>query len=238
MKARYLLALAALGSVATSANAANLITNGSFETGDFAGWTVVGGTGGTDTAPVVIPYNSNAGYPGGAFGEPIPPSNVASLSPDPVGNYTAYFSSDTANPHSLTQTVNLMGGVTYDIGFDYYAPLNGFNNPNDATLQFLINGAPVGSTLTVGSGTGINPQTWYNFNTQFVSGPGGPQDYTFEFRGLGVTAADFAIDRGYASAAVPEPGTWLLLLLGFGLVGGAMRATRKRETGPRVRYAF
>jgi len=35
--------------------------------------------------------------------------------------------------------------------------------------------------------------------------------------------------------AVPEPATWALLLLGFGLVGGAMR--RRANTAPQVSYA-
>jgi len=38
-----------------------------------------------------------------------------------------------------------------------------------------------------------------------------------------------------ATPAVPEPATWAMMLLGFGLVGGAMRAKRKRH--PNVSYA-
>jgi hypothetical protein len=218
----------ALAVSSPAAAVTNLVTNGSFETGDFTGWDVVGGSGGTDTAPVVIPYNSNAGYDGGAFGEPIPPSDIVGGSPDAAGNYTAYFSSDTANPHSLTQLVNLVAGWTYDIGFDYYAPANGISNPNDATLQFLVNGVQVGSTLTAGSASGTPGQTWFNFNTQFVAGASGAQPYTFEFRGLGVTAADFAVDRVYATAAVPEPAVWALMIFGFGAIGGVLRTSRRR----------
>jgi hypothetical protein len=36
-------------------------------------------------------------------------------------------------------------------------------------------------------------------------------------------------------AAVPEPATWALLILGFGLVGGALR---RKERQTRVRYNF
>lgn len=32
-----------------------------------------------------------------------------------------------------------------------------------------------------------------------------------------------------SAAAVPEPSTWALMLLGFGFVGGAMRSARRRE---------
>ena len=35
--------------------------------------------------------------------------------------------------------------------------------------------------------------------------------------------------------AVPEPGTWMMMLLGFGIVGGMMR--RRKDAEPRVRYA-
>lgn len=37
------------------------------------------------------------------------------------------------------------------------------------------------------------------------------------------------------AAAVPEPATWALMLLGFGVIGGAMRSRRK---DPRVRVSF
>ena len=57
-----------------------------------------------------------------------------------------------------------------------------------------------------------------------------------QFKGLGVTAADFAIDRVYVTAAVPEPSTWALMLLGFGAVGGAMRMKR-RKTNTALSYA-
>jgi hypothetical protein len=37
-----------------------------------------------------------------------------------------------------------------------------------------------------------------------------------------------------AAAVVPEPGTWALMLLGFGMVGGAIRY---RRGATRLRYA-
>ena len=78
----------AFASPATAA--VNLLANGSFETGDFTGWSYAGVTP-LGAPAVVIPYNSPAGYPNGAFGEPIPPDNSASPSPDPVGDNAAYF---------------------------------------------------------------------------------------------------------------------------------------------------
>ena len=209
--------------VAAPAAAQNLVTNGSFESG-FTGWTL--GNVGGGAAPVVITYNNTNGYPTGAFGEPILTNMVMSRSPDAVGGQVAYFSSDTANPDSLSQIVNLVAGQTYNLGFDYYAPQNGISNPNDASLSFLIGGVPAGAVLTAGSFTGTPARTWFNFNTTYVATLTGATNLTFQFRGLGVTAADFAVDRVYALAAVPEPATWGMMIIGFGAIGAAMRRRR------------
>lgn len=59
----------------------------------------------------------------------------------------------------------------------------------------------------------------------------------FSFDGTHPTAAVHQalftdIDRQFAlTAAVPEPGTWAMMLVGFGAVGGALRAGRRRRTG-------
>lgn len=224
-----LASLAALAVIATApASAQNLLTNGSFENpanGGFAGWTLTNLGGGT--APVVINYNNAVGYPTGAFGEAILTNTVASASPDAVGRSVAYFSSDTANPDSLTQMVNLIAGQAYKVGFDYYAPQNGIDNPNDASLSLLMNNIAIpGATVIAGTPSGTPSRTWFNRASSFVATSSGPQALTFQFRGLGVTAADFAIDRVYVTA-VPEPASWAMLIGGFGLVGGALRRRAK-----------
>ena len=211
-------------------SATNLLTNGSFE-GGFTDWTITNVGGGS--APVTFAYGSLDTHPFGAFGEPIGPNVVPSWSPDAVGTQLAYFSSDTANPDSLKQTINLVSGTMYNIGFDYYAPRNGIANPNDASLSFLVNGIPVGSRRA-GSVAGTPAATWINFATSFVAGASGPAVFEFQFKGLGVAAADFAIDRVYVTA-VPEPATWMMMLFGFGLLGHAMR--RRTKLGQRQSFA-
>ena len=72
-----------------------------------------------------------------------------------------------------------------------------------------------------------------------------PEDYTFGFwtrvrvtpgvDGTNNEIADFLQGSGALSArAVPEPSTWLTMLLGFGVVGGVMRSSRLRN---RTRFA-
>lgn len=226
MKLSLVTTAAALALAATPASAAdNLLTNGSFESG-FDGWAINLGPAPQGTAPVVIQYNQASGYPTGAFGEAINTNTVASASPDAVGTRLAYFSSDTANPHTISQLVNLVAGVTYNIGFDYYAPANGISNPFDASLGFTVSGAPVGTTLLAGSASGTPGQTWFNYNSSFVATSTGAQTVAFAFTGRGSTAADFGIDRVFVTAAVPEPGTWAMMLLGFGAIGFSMRRRR------------
>lgn len=62
-----------------------------------------------------------------------------------------------------------------------------------------------------------------------------PQDYGFNIwprTGLGNNnqISDFAPENATLSAAVPEPATWAMMIVGFGAVGSAMRLTRRRKT--------
>ncbi|MCW5759145.1 MAG: PEPxxWA-CTERM sorting domain-containing protein [Phenylobacterium sp.] len=201
--------------------ATNLITNGSFETGDFTGWTYSGVT--PSGAPaVIIPYNSNAGYPGGAYGEPIPPDNSATPSPDPVGDNAAYFVADGAT-ESLSQTVHLLPGL-YTIGFSVYVPLNGFNNAGNATFTGTIAGVNL-ANFTVDTST---PQVWVHYAGVANILTEGDYLSSFTFASAQGAAGDFVVDRAYivAGNAIPEPSAWALMILGFGGVGGALRARR------------
>ena len=232
---KYALTLAAL-TAAFSASAAhatvNLLTNGSFETGNFAGWTVVNSESSSGTgsaAPVVIAYNQASGYPTGAYGELVPTDNAAgNPSPDAAGLYGAYFVSDFANPQSISQTVTLLSGVNYTFGFDVYKPANGDANPNGATFTASLDGSPFAS-FTASS---LPVTTWQTFSgaNSFTPTTTGP--FSFSFTSNGYPAKDFVIDRVYLTAtdsigAVPEPASWAMMLLGFGGIGYSMRRRRK-----------
>jgi hypothetical protein len=220
-------AFAAGLAVAGQASAAvNLLANGSFETGDYTGWSYAGVTpGGFPTA--VISYNTAAAYPNGAFGEAVPPDNSASPSPDPVGDHAAYFVADGAN-EVLSQTVFLDAGL-YTIGFSVYVPFNGFNNPGDASFTGTVAGVNLANFNVDGS----TPGTWVHFAGVANIAVAGNYLTSFTYNSASGPAGDFVVDRAYIVAGdvtggIPEPATWGLMLLGFGGAGSALRASRRR----------
>lgn len=108
--------------------------------------------------------------------------------------------------------------ATGAVGF-YFA--SGFNGGDLIDLTFLNGATTLFSTGTAGGGVysgftffGIDDiGSITGFRLDSAANPGG-------FPSLG--AISFADTAG----AVPEPATWALLILGFGVVGGAMRRRR------------
>lgn len=212
----------ALCAIASPALAGNQLINGSFEDG-FNGWTL-GGVSDDGYPPVVIDYNSTSGYPTGAFGEPIPPDNAISPSTDPVGSHAAYFVADEAHPQTLSQFVNIVAGKTYTFGFDVYVPFNGAQNPNDATFSAVVGGLEFADFAASALPAGI----WLHYQTSAFAFSGGLYTFDFNFTSNGIPAKDFVVDRVFfGTTDVPEAATWAMMLVGFGLVGGAMRGRRK-----------
>lgn len=222
-------AVAAGLAFAGSANAAtNLLTNGSFENG-LTGWTLVTNGVGQGYSPTVVITTDGVGrgYPNGAFGEGVIADNAPGPFAGDGGTKAAYFSSDLGN-ESLTQLVNLTTGW-YEVGFDAYLPANGFNNPNDATFTAKVGTYTWAPVLLKGTATG--PQNWQHYSaTVFVSPDQVGVPTAFSFAANGYPAVDVLIDRVYiTTAAVPEPTTWALMILGFGSVGAMLRNQRRRQ---------
>jgi len=204
----------------------NLLTNGSFESG-LTGWTV-GGTTGSYPVSVIV----TDGVTGSAFGEAVPADNATSNSPDAAGTHGTYFVDDYAH-QILTQSVFLNPG-SYEIGFDGYAPLNGFNNVFDATFSGTI-------ALVLLANYSVHnqnlPKTWINYSGIANVLAAGFYQVSFDFQPGGAPASDVVIDRAYIVSstqtgsldippAVAEPAT--LAVLGIGLVG--LGFVRRRRT--------
>ena len=202
-----------LASLAGSVAQANLITNGSFETGNLTGWTV----GGTQLAypPAVVITNGSTGC---CFGEAVPADNIVGGSDDAAGTYGVYFVDDIAN-QTLSQSLFLAVG-SYEIGFDAYGPQNGFNNYFDASF----NGTIANVQLANYNVHDQSPLVWRHYSGVATIVAAGMYDVTFHYVTTGAPAADVVIDRAYilgtdkpGTTIVPEPMT--LALLAAGLLG-------------------
>ncbi|HEX3367604.1 PEPxxWA-CTERM sorting domain-containing protein [Phenylobacterium sp.] len=241
MKRFVIAAVAAAGfAVAGSANAAvNLITNGSFEAAGTTGhgaitspWSYTGVFGSDTTHPAtVIQYNSNAGYPAGAFNEPIPTAPQINGDPDAPGNFAAYFVADDAT-ETLSQSVHLDVG-TYTIGFSAYVPLNGFDNSGDATFTGTVAGVQLVQFSAKNSGNIIPPQTWETWTGLLNVTTAGDYNTSFIYHSGLAPAADVVIDdvfvvKGDITPGIPEPTSWALMILGFGGAGAALRSRRRQ----------
>ncbi|TAJ68652.1 MAG: PEP-CTERM sorting domain-containing protein [Phenylobacterium sp.] len=197
--------------------------NGSFETGTLD-W-VYSGVG--DDVPghkaTIIDYNSGAGYPTGAFGEPIPFDDSASPSPDAVGSHAAYFVADHST-ETLSQTVSLDVGL-YTIGFSVYVPFNGFNNSGNATFTGTVAGVNL-ANFTV---DGTTPGVWKHYAGVANITVAGDYLTSFTYDSGLAPAGDFVVDRAYivAGNVVPEPSTWALMITGFGGAGAMLRRRRQ-----------
>lgn len=229
-----LAATVALVAMPASAAVTNLLTNGSFESG-LAGWTLTNnelpGTGAS--APVVIDYNQSSNYPTGAYGEIIPTPTSKTVSPDAAGKSGLYFSSDTSrapgNGQMLSQAVKIAANTTYRFGFDYYLPLNGLANPNGAYFTAALNGVTFASFAIDATAGAV----WTNIGRDSGDLPDGEGTLSFTFTSDGFPAEDIVIDRVYLidsstiPGSVPEPATWGMMVLGFGMAGAALRSRRR-----------
>lgn len=242
-------AVLAIGAAASPASAVtNLIKNGSFEaagttgSGAFANWTKsnVPTNNGVDQPASVIAYNSTASYPVSAYGEAVTPDNAASHSPDAVGNFGAYFVGDTSVNESISQ-LTYLGVGNYRVGFSYYLTANGLANAGNASFDGTIIGVPVAMTTI----TGASPSQTWQYATGVASiSLAGYYRTSFVFNSNLNPSKDIVIDRVFAIATtdpatviipptptyVPEPATWGLLVIGFGLVGASSRRRAKAVT--------
>lgn len=203
------------------ASAANLVTNGSFETGTFgqpgSNWTI--GEGVHLYSPSQIQYFPP--HVGTGFGESIPTDNAPSLSEDAAGEHGIYFVDDSAVQTLTSSAFFVPSTGLYDFGFSSYASANGYVNPGDSSYSVQLGAGSLSGTVG-----GLLATTWQAQQGQVQLTVGVPYSFALTFTGGGGFANDLVVDRLYVQSAVPEPASTALLFAGLGAVAFVVRRRR------------
>ena len=117
---------------------------------------------------------------------------------------------------------NTVLGSTYTVTFDFGA-LGAGSEP----LTFTV----AGETFTYNPGAANNP---IGFTTTSFTFTGTGAATSLIVTSGGVDNVDAIIDNISIAGAVPEPGVWAMLILGFGVVGGALRRSRPARIALRL----
>ena len=171
-----------------------------------------------------VKFSSGAGFAaivdhGFPLLTPSPPGLIGGTAANGTLDYSSAITASFFNPgDSITKatvtSVSVFGDL-YGLGsgsvfmkvFDVDGNLLGSVTDSDA------HPLGTGPVLTF-SGAGIHSVNFYSDNATV-----GFDNFTF----------DGLVSIGGHAAGVPEPANWAMLLLGFGLIGGAMRTTRRRK---------
>lgn len=129
--------------------------------------------------------------------------------------------------------------------FQFASPVNGFGGNFDLSpngqgvgISFTLNpGGPVGTEVSSAIYTGqfwglISDTAFSSILLQGGSQGGAAETYTLDNLTTGTLSAS-TLPEGVGAA--PEPGTWAMMLVGFGLVGASLRRSKR---APRLAVSF
>lgn len=184
---------------AMGAQAANLVTNGSFE---------------ADSQSGVAIHSSLTGWVGGAKGIELHGSSGGAAQ-DGVN----FIELDTTKNSTMSQSISIAQAGSYALSFWYRAsPGQGSINANTDTLGWSFAGAS-GSVLNNWKLAGTD--NWQQFKTVVTVTGAGSQ--ALSFSALGRSDGYGGVVDNVAVSAIPEPETFAMLLAGLGLMGAIAR---------------
>ena len=204
------------------AAAQNLVVNGDFESGN------------TSFTSDYI-FSPGNGFPASVYTVEGNPqgwnSNFVSAGDHTTGAGLMFIANGSPNAGDIVwQSTVLPISQLTDYFFEAFV-MNVFpSNPPILTFTISLDGGNeiVLNTLSVPSTTGI----WNGLSTNFNSGTATTASLFLRNAQTAFSGNDFAIDDisldtisvvNPPMGAVPEPGIWAMLILGFGLIGGTMR---------------
>ena len=224
---RYAFAFMIAAAVPVGANAANLITNGSFESpvlateylnhavgsSTLAGWEIVGPAF-ESVSQVRSDFSGNPGYSFPAFD----------------GNTWLDLAGFVSNsPTGVRQSVATNPGARYELSF-YVGNVTGplFGTSTTVGVEFGSGGTDFSCTNAAPGPT----LTWQRCTSTFVAAD---LATVIVFRNLdpstdySAAIDNVALTLDPVSGAVPEPASWAMMLVGFGLVGSTLRKRGSRS---------
>lgn len=221
---------------ASAALSVELLTNGDFETGTFAGWTVTDQVGGSGTWSIDTPGTTTplSGFPTSAAGGM------------PHGSFYAVSDQGGPGTHVLTQSFIVAAGTKVHLSFDLFvndtsgagpifnpAGLDYTASPNQHARVDILTGA----ATPFDTGAGVVGNLYLGIDP-FISNPNPFTSYTFDISSIVAGGGTYQVrfaevdNQGFfhagvdnVSIQVPEPGT--LALFGLGLAGLGIARRRK-----------
>ena len=206
-------ALAVVGFAAAGAQAAELITNGSFESGS------------SDAAP--------GGFTTvGAGSSNITGWTVGSGSVDWINGYwqasdgTHSIDLNGNSVGDISQTINTVAGHTYRLTFDLSG--NPDNGSDTRTVAVSAGGAPVNFSYAFTTPPNSHSNMNWTPESLTFTATGASTLIDFQSTSTGNCCFGGALDNVSVVSVVPEPATWTLLFGGLGALGAALRTARRR----------
>lgn len=168
----------------------------------------------------------------------------------PTGN-ALYFNGSSArtvtfNPVNLSSGGNISFDFrigSYNVSSAYFEGEDSFGE--DVVFDYSLDGTTftqleqISSAGTASGTRNVDGWASYSYNFAANSGATNVQLRFSQSANSGIGYDQWAVDNVLVtsmSAAVPEPATWAMMLLGFGSVAGALRSTKRRQKLA-VRYA-